>query len=145
MALARVCGGDVNNETPKHAGGRPTDYRPEYCDSVVKWGKQGKSKAWMCAELDVVDQTLRNWCDAHPEFLEAITRGLKHSQKWWEDKGQDSLDKAGFQGSVWSRSMAARFPDDWREKQGVEHSGALEITSKDQKDAAVKAAIRAKS
>jgi hypothetical protein len=96
--------------------GRPTDYKPEYCGLVVLWGKQGKSRAWMCAEFDVVDQTVRNWEAAHPEFLDAITRGLKLSQKWWEDKGQDSLDKAGFQGSVWSRSMAARFPNDWREK-----------------------------
>ncbi len=115
-----------------HAGGRPTDYRPEYCDKVVEWGKEGKSKAWMCAELDIVDQTMRNWGEAHPEFLDAITRGLKHSQKWWEDKGQSSLDKAGFQASVWSRSMAARFPEDWREKtdQNTTHNvgdGVLEL------------------
>lgn len=114
---------DNETEAQKHPGGRPTDYLPEYCASVVEWGKQGKSKAWMCAELDIVDQTMRNWGEAHPEFLEAITRGLKHSQKWWEDKGQDNLETTGFQSSMWSRSMAARFPDDWREKSSTELSG----------------------
>lgn len=75
----------------------------------------------MCAELDCTPQTMANWCEANAEFLEAITRAIMHSQKWWEDKGQSSLEKAGFQASVWSRSMAARFPNDWREK--VAHGG----------------------
>lgn len=97
-------------------GGRPTDYKPEYCEAVIEWGKLGKSKAWMCSKLETTPQTMAAWCEAHPEFLEAITRGVTHSQEWWEDKGQDCIEKAGFQGSVWSRSMAARFPNDWREK-----------------------------
>ena len=95
---------------------RPSEYDPSYCERVIEWGKQGKSKAWMCAELDCTPQTMANWSEAHPEFLEAITRAVSHSQRWWEDKGQDNLETAGFQSSMWSRSMAARFPNDWREK-----------------------------
>ena len=132
----------MTDEKPKDSRGRPTDYRPEYCESVIEWGKLGKSKAWMCAELGIVDQTMRNWCSANPEFAAAIALSVKHSQRWWEDKGQDSLDKIGFQGSMWSRSMAARFPDDWREKQALEHSGSVEVTSKEQKDAAAAAFLR---
>ena len=33
--------------------------------------------------------------------------------------------------------------DDWREKQEIEHSGSVEVTSKEQRDAAVAAATRA--
>lgn len=102
---------------------RPYEYMPEYCDRVIEWGKLGKSKAWMCAELDCSPQTMANWCEKFPDFLEAITRAVAHSQKWWEDKGQESLDKTGFQGNMWSRSMAARFPNDWREKTAQEISG----------------------
>jgi len=50
-----------------------------------------------------------------------------HSQAWWEEMGQANLimpmGSGSFQGSVWSRSMAARFPDDWRENKGVELTG----------------------
>lgn len=107
---------------------RPTDYRPEFCEIVVELGKAGKSVAQMAAEFDVSKQTVHNWMDAHPEFLDAMTRAKTHAQAWWEAKGQDGLFVAPgvgtFNGSVWSRSMAARFPDDWRENKGVELTGA---------------------
>lgn len=99
--------------------GRPSLYDPAYCEQVIEWGKLGKSKAWMCANLNIVRQTLDNWAAEHPEFLDAITKGLLHSQAWWEDKGQDNVLTSGgvsLNGPVYSRSMAARFPEDWREK-----------------------------
>lgn len=97
-------------------GGRPTDYDPAYCDQVIEYGKQGKSRAWIAAKLDVVHQTLKNWEAVHPEFLEAMTRAAQFSQMWWEDAGQVGMVADKFNSSVWSRSMAARFPNDWREK-----------------------------
>ena len=96
--------------------GRPTDYKPEYCESVVKWGKLGKSKAWLCAELMIVDQTMRNWCEQHPAFLEAMELSQKLSQQWWEDTGQNGMLSKSIDSSIYSRSMGARFPADWREK-----------------------------
>ena len=38
---------------------------------------------------------------------------------WWEDAGQDGMVGEKFNGQVWGRSMAARFPDEWREKTAV--------------------------
>jgi transposase len=109
-------------------GGRPTQYDPSYCDLVVILGKEGKSIAQMASEIGVSKQTLHNWKDAHPEFLDAITCASTHSQAWWESKGQEHLfvpvGMGTFSGSVWSRSMAARFPDDWREKTETALTGA---------------------
>lgn len=105
------------------AGGRPSTYDPAYCEDVVTYGKAGKSVAWIATELDVCKQTLFNWMDAHPEFLDAMTRAKLWAQRWWEDKGQDGMEQQGFNASVWSRSMAARFPDDWREVKGTELTG----------------------
>jgi hypothetical protein len=48
---------------------------------------------------------------------------MAHSQLWWEDAGQNGMTADKFNASVWSRSMAARFPDDWREVKGTELSG----------------------
>ena len=98
--------------------GRPTKYRPEVCEQVIAWGKLGKSKSWIAAELDIARSTIDEWCATFPDFSDAITRAHVHSQRWWEDKGQGALENREFQSSVWSRSMAARFPDDWREKVG---------------------------
>jgi|ERR1700761_2117382 len=108
--------------------GRPTVYREEYCDQIVELGRAGKSVVQMACHFDVVKQTLFNWADAHPAFLDAFMRAKQLSQDWWETKAQDSLVTPGFQASLWSRSMAARFPDDYTER------SKSEITGKDGKD-----------
>lgn len=100
--------------------GRPTAYKPEYCEAVIELGRAGKSKVQMAASFDVSKQTLLNWADTYPEFLDALTRATTLAQDWWETQGQIGLTADKFNGSVWSRSMAARFPEDWREVKGVE-------------------------
>ena len=105
------------------SGGRPSLYDPAHCDTAIEAGRAGKSLAWIAAELGVCKQTLHNWSNEYPEFLDALTRAKLLSQRWWEDTGQANMTAPGFNGSVWSRSMAARFPDDWREVKGSEISG----------------------
>ena len=107
--------------------GRPSDYDPAFCERVIELGEQGFSKVQIAAEFQVAKSTLQEWEKAHPEFSVALTRAMTLSQAWWERKGQDCLimpTGATFQGNVWSRSMAARFPDDWRESTKTEHTGA---------------------
>lgn len=115
--------GNDMEETKRHPGGRPTDYRPEYCERVIEWGAEGKSKTWMAATLGVAKSTVQLWESVHPEFSAALERAMTLSQMWWEDKGQDNIAADKFQASMWSRSMAARFPDDWREVSRQESSG----------------------
>lgn len=103
--------------------GRPTSYRKEYCEQVIAWGAEGKSVTWMAAELDVSKQTLHNWAAEFPEFFDALSRAKAKAQKWWEDAGQSGLLMPGFNGSVYAKSMAARFPEDWRDNKAVELTG----------------------
>lgn len=86
------------------------------CERVVEWGREGKSRAWIAAELGITKQTLNEWDKQHPLFSESLARAKVLEQKWWEEAGQKNLATQGFAQSMWSRSMAARFPDDWREK-----------------------------
>lgn len=109
------------------AGGRPTVYEESMCEVVIALGKEGKSVAQMASALGVSKQALCEWTHKHEEFGDAIRLAKTHSQCWWEDVGQNNLignKDAPFQGNVWSRSMSARFPDDWRENKGVELTGA---------------------
>jgi hypothetical protein len=109
--------------------GRPTSYRPEYCNAVIEMGRKGYSVVEMATEVGVARATLEaNWPSAHPEFLEALTLARQESQVWWERVGRENLlvpPQAGtFQASMWSRSMSARFPADWREKSETALTGA---------------------
>lgn len=98
---------------------RPTEYRPEMCEKVIEWGNLGKSRAWMAAQFGVSYRTLLNWEEAHPEFLHALERAEMLAQAHWEDLGHDNIKDREFNSSVWSRSMAARFPNQWREKTAI--------------------------
>lgn len=94
---------------------RPTKYKKEYCERIINLGKQGYSIAEMADDLDVVINTLKSWAEEHSEFLIAFTRAKDASKSWWERKSRINLENRDFQQPLWSRSMAARFPEDYRE------------------------------
>jgi hypothetical protein len=103
---------------------RPTDYKPEYCDQVIEWGRMGKSLTWMASQLDISRDTIYDWVKTKPEFSDAISRAKAHAQAHWEDLGEVGLSTQGFNASVYTKSMAARFPEDWRDNKAVELTGA---------------------
>jgi len=96
--------------------GRPSKYDESYCEIVVDLGKAGKSKAQMCAHFDISRQTIDNWAQQNPEFLEALSRATVHAQAWWEDKGVEGLTSREFNAPVWKKSMEARFREDYTER-----------------------------
>lgn len=55
--------------------GRPTDYRPEYCEQAEKLCLLGHTDRELAEFFEVVEATIYNWKNEHPEFLEAIKRG----------------------------------------------------------------------
>lgn len=109
-------------------GGRPTLYKPEFCDVAVEMGAQGKSLAQIAAACGVARVTLWEWVDKHPAFAEAIARARDLALSWWEEQAHvgmwESPEGARLNPQLWSRSMAARFPDDYRESKKLEHTGA---------------------
>ena len=119
----------MEDSVVQRSRGRPSEYRTEYCDQVIEMGRRGFSVVEMASTIGVSRNTLETaWPAAHPEFLEALQLAREYSQSWWESMGRENLimpkDAGTFQASVWSRSMAARFPRDWRENKGVELTGA---------------------
>ncbi len=55
------------------AGGRPTDYDPSYCEIAIDFMSQGYSQTALAGHLSISKQTLYNWMQEHPEFLDAIS------------------------------------------------------------------------
>lgn len=103
--------------------GRPSDYKPEFCEKVVKLGEEGASKVDIADALETTVKTLYNWMDQHPDFLHAMERAEQKAEIWWAAQGKKALWTPGFNTAAWSRSMAARFPKTWRENKNVEHTG----------------------
>ena len=107
--------------------GRPTLFDPSYCDKVVELGALGKSLEQISSNLGVSCRVLYDWRDKYPEFLRALEQAKEAEQTWWEDQAQaymlEHKDGAKLNASIWSRSMAARFPKKYRESVKQEITG----------------------
>lgn len=115
----------TEQKKPKGPGGRPSLYKPEYCERVIELGKEGMSVVEMAAEIGVARITLEDhWPAAHEEFSEAFARARELSQAWWERQGRLGLSADKFNAPLYSRSMSARFPKDWRESKEQRVTGA---------------------
>ena len=108
-------------------GGRPSLYKPEYCEQVIEHGKQGLSEVEIACAMDITRTTMRSWADQHPEFSSALTRAKEFEQAWFEKVGREALFADKFNAPVWKKSVEARFRDDYTERKEVENKGALEI------------------
>ena len=118
----------MSETTEKRPVGRPSLYDPAYIDQVIELGKIGKSTEAIGATLGVGTATLYRWRDEFPEFREALDTAKEYELLWWEDIAQthmiENRESDKINASIWSRSMAARFPKKYRESTKTEITGA---------------------
>lgn len=105
--------------------GRPTSYKPEYCELIVKKMGEGYSVMAFAGLIGVSRETVYNWAKEHPEFFNALKAAQAACAARWEkillqigETGQGSAAAAIF-------ALKNRARDEWREK--VEH----DMTSSD--------------
>ena len=96
--------------------GRPSKYKPEYCQEILRLGAMGKSQTQMAAHFHVDRKTLDHWSANHPEFLAAYKQANVYSQAYWENVGYDGIYKQGFNGNHWKTIVANRFREDYAER-----------------------------
>lgn len=56
-------------------GGRPTTYKPEYCDQVIDYMGKGHSLTGFAGHIRMSRDTMYEWMAVHPEFSDAVHRG----------------------------------------------------------------------
>ena len=107
--------------------GRPTLYDPAYCDKVRELGALGKSIEQISYNLGVSLRVIYDWKEKYPDFLHALEDAKAAEQNWWEEQAQAYLlehkDSSKLNATIWSRSMAARFPKKYRDNSKLELTG----------------------
>lgn len=96
--------------------GRPTKYKPEFCDLVIEVGSYGGWLSEMAEACDVVRSTMDEWAATHPEFSEALTRAKQKAQAWFEAQGRTGLTADKFNSALWQKQMSARHRDEYTER-----------------------------
>lgn len=107
----------------KRPVGRPTKYKPEYCERVIELAKEGCGWADYAAEFEVDRVSLYDWAAQHEEFSTALSRAKVLEQQWWERAGRQGMMAEKFNALVWKTSVQARFRDDYTERKATEISG----------------------
>lgn len=88
------------------AGGRPTKYKPEYCQQLIDWMSKGNSFWSFAAECDVCFDTLSEWTRVYPEFSEAKRSGYSKLLKF-----DEQLALTGSSGQLTRISKVERITD----------------------------------
>lgn len=123
------------------SGGRPSKYHEAYCNEVIETMATGLSLTAFAGDIGVSRDTVNEWQHVHPEFSDAVKvakakrTGALERQMLGADSGP----------AVTARIFALKNadPDEWRDKRETVLSGAVELTTKEQRDAAVASAMRA--
>lgn len=110
-------------ETEKKRLGRPTKYKPEYCERIIALGKEGYSYAEIAADLEVDKASLYDWAAAHEDFSTALRAAKTFEQAWFEREARSNMKNRDFNANLWYRSAASRFREDYTERRVSEVSG----------------------
>lgn len=83
---------------------------------VLECGAAGYSKAQIAACLGVSKRTLKTWAATYERFADALERAETLAQSWWEGQAMNGGAQSRIGGTVWHKSMAARFPEDYADR-----------------------------
>lgn len=67
--------------------GRPSDYEPEFCKTAHAMAQQGATDREIAAALGISETSFYRYCNAHPEFRQAVQLGKESA----DDRVERSL------------------------------------------------------
>lgn len=117
--------------------GRPTSYRPEMDEVVVREMSEGASITEVAAAIGITPDTLYEWIKPldssgnpnsyyKPTFSEAVKFGRELSKKWWLEQGRKNLNNKGFNSALWYMNMKNRHG--WSDRTEVSGNVQVETT-----------------
>jgi len=95
--------------------GRPTSYRPEFCDCVIQFMSEGRSLDGCAALMGVHPDSLYQWQKIHPEFSDAVRRGRAAATAFWEGRLLDVAKGGSGNANViqWALRNRSRAASGW--------------------------------
>jgi hypothetical protein len=135
------------------AGGRPTKYKPEYCEAIIDFFNVSPTRTILetvtrkdgstvdkeieiandlptiqrfCFSIDIVKDTLHEWVARYPEFSDAYKRAKELQEDMWVRNSLKGLYNPSF------TIFTGKNIFGWRDKQDIEHSGSIDRNLSDE-------------
>lgn len=100
--------------------GRPTDWTPTIGGEILALMSTGLSLAASAAELGFHRQRVYEWMERHPEFADTVRLAQGKRQLFLERRLlKDDLPGPQMTSTMFALKNAG--PDDWRDKQDIDH------------------------
>lgn len=95
--------------------GRPTKYKPEYCQMLIDHMSEGYSFESFGGIIEVDETTLYEWVKVHQEFSHSKSIGTQKCMNWWEQVGRKGMmnEIPFFNDRIWRLNMINRFRSKW--------------------------------
>lgn len=105
--------------------GRPTEYRPEYCQAVIDYMGQGYSLTAFAGSIRVARDTVYEWIKRHSDFSDAVSRARPARVAALETKLLRARKGAETSAAVFALKNAD--PEEWRDMRSVDHQHSLKV------------------
>jgi hypothetical protein len=102
---------------PKQEGyvfGRPTQYRPEYCQRAIDFMGQGYSVTALAGHLGMSKDAIYDWINHYPDFCHAINMGRAARVAALETKLLTTSQGVGVTAAIFALKNAD--PDEWQDR-----------------------------
>lgn len=108
--------------TEKRPIGRPSKYRPEFCQAVIEDGRLGFSLSAFAGGIEVDRDTITEWRKVHPEFDQACKTAKAVRARFLEG-GMMERDIPAPAMNARKFALVNCAEDDWRSETTLKHVG----------------------
>lgn len=105
--------------------GRPSKYKPVYCNEVIETMATGLSLTAFAGVIGVSRDTVNAWQHEYPEFSDAVKTAKAKRTMTLERQMLAMENGPAVTARIFALKNAA--PEEWREKQHIEHSVTGEL------------------
>jgi hypothetical protein len=122
---AQALTSEAHTAPVRHAGGRPSKYRPEYCEGIVEKMSRGFSAMAYAGSIRVSRQTIYQWAETVPEFNDALKEGISARVHFLEDGLLSPENGTHLTSRIFALKNAS--PQDWRERYDPETAVGITV------------------
>lgn len=104
--------------------GRPSKYKPEYCQAAIDFMSEGYSVTAFAGHIGVARSTVFKWAEENPEFSDSLKTAQAMAAMWWEETLRQVARTGDGNASAAIFGVKNRSTEDWKDKQEHDHTSS---------------------
>ncbi len=104
------------------------------CDRMIELGREGASQKMMFADIGINKSVAETWKKNHPDFADALSTAVTHSQAYWEREILANVNNKAFNSRLVEIALRGQFQEDYRETRDTKIDAKVEVKVDFQKE-----------